>query len=398
MEPITFGIMATLAIISTISMTADIAVSTVLLEREAEFRAVADKQTTQVQQDYEQGKISQQQYALEKRRARQVRRIYLENADLAADMAEDKALGAVKSGMLDVVLAGNPGAKAGKFLGARSGRVVKAVTRVGGKGMDVYGNYISLEKSLKGIGEHLTQPVSTLDRSVDEATEQAFGASNDNLVNSILGHILTYTVAEFRRLEKAYPDDEDKLYQAFEAVLNDSAKRLKSYDNYRGLVGAGLRFANEEELKGYLKSVAEDRVLPAALFPEDSWEADPESSPTASSPEPEKATAAYDAHPCLDDSVPVDFRVSPYSRAGSGSSFYHMKGSLICINNRYYEEISADSLIRYSCDREGKRFVNCRETSRVSHDSTESQTDGSTVYRFDDGYRWYVVRPVSGPR
>lgn len=127
-------------------------------------------------------------------------------------------------------------------------------------------------------------------------------------------------------------------------------------------------------------------------LPDPATPADPSAPADPSSPAAPAAPVTAGPHPCLDPSVPIDATVSTYTSMGGGMSYRVMKGPYICDGAEDFDILGQDSLASYDCDRDGDRYVNCRETKRRPMHSWEKVHDGIT-YRFDNAKYWIVVHP-----
>lgn len=96
-------------------------------------------------------------------------------------------------------------------------------------------------------------------------------------------------------------------------------------------------------------------------------------------------------HPCLDPSIAVDNYVTFYEQyAGGGQIRYRCKGHYLCDTRRKrdsFEIFNGSTVTSYQCDKEGDRYVNCKET-RTDNITEIKQKQDCTEYYFQCRGHW----------
>ncbi len=107
------------------------------------------------------------------------------------------------------------------------------------------------------------------------------------------------------------------------------------------------------------------------------------------------------AHPCLDDSIPIDASLTDYTQGlGGGQTTFYLKGQYICGNlqrHDSFEIFDGSTITGYQCDKEGNRYVNC-EVSNVYTITDIYNVDNNAVdyhYKCGKNRCWIHVTPTS---
>ncbi len=261
MEPITIGtvVKGLLVLLTLVSATKDMAASSVLEDQAARYNAIANAYIRVLDDQYANNEINERQYTIELERARQIRRAYIDQADIVSSMAQDKRLGAVTSVTIDAILNTNP------------------ITRVGGvaaPGSAAYiGDAVASAMSTRDAATNLfmqLNPGAPVDEALRDRIATILGRSENDLVNAILGARLNWIRTKWRQLNAQYPNNPNDLYRAFDAELGDIADKV--VDHSPQLVGPGRRFNTIDDLKDYLREHVENMESPTALVPADAFE------------------------------------------------------------------------------------------------------------------------------
>lgn len=299
MEPVSITIGTVVAgilmFLTAIGATTDMAASSALDEQAARYNKIADTYVHVLNQWHTNGQINDRDFAIEMERARLIRRVYIDQANIVSNMADDRRTNAVSSVTKDIILSLNPG--------ARVGRLVGPATQAGGQIVDIA---LSADSTVDTANNLLNSfnPGAPIDENVRDRIAAILNQSEDDLVRAMLGARLSWTRTQWIELNEMFWDNPAAMDSAFDKVLEDMVAGVKKHNPQ--LVGEGRRFVTNEALKAYLRAEVENLLPPNGLIPADAFEEMPDNGdePPADNIIPDDAFE--DTTNILDDSTSDD--------------------------------------------------------------------------------------------
>jgi len=154
----------------------------------------------------------------------------------------------------------------------------------------------------------------------------------------------------------------------------------------------------EQFMDGSDAASAESRSRKKEFKPEESGKINHNTGPGRRSAVDKKSSSESKPHPCLDSSVKVDNYVTFYEQyLGGGQIRYRCKGNYICQPRRKsdsYEVFSGSTITSYQCEKDGGRYINCKETRTDSIAEIKQKKDCTEYYfKCRDHWCWMAVWP-----